>query len=65
MRIAIALYKHWPWSQCDDIQSQAELGVPPRAVETSQALGATDRNGAVEVVFGRSGEPGVLCVTVD
>lgn len=23
------------------------------------------RNGAVEVVFGRSGKPGVLCVTVD
>lgn len=52
-------------SQCGGSQSQAELGVSPRAVQTSQALRATDRNGASKVVLGCSREPGVLCVTMD
>lgn len=56
-------------SQCDDIQSQAEWGpgggLPPRTVETSQALRAIDRNGTMKVVFGCSREPGVLWITID
>jgi hypothetical protein len=52
-------------TQCDDIQSQVELGVSPRAGETSQALRATYRNVAMKVGLGCSMEPGVLCVTID
>lgn len=50
-------------SRCDDSQNHAEAS--PGPVETSQALRATGRNDALEVVFECSREPEVLCVTID
>lgn len=61
----LTLYKSWACvlSQCDDSQNHAEAS--PGPVETSQALRATGRNHALEVVFECSREPEVLCVTID
>lgn len=61
----LTLYKSWACvlSQCDDSQNHAEAS--PGPVEGSQALGATGRNDALEVVFECSREPEVLCVTID